>query len=108
MVLTFFKLFTTLWPFIKEWAFGGKTIKQSLKEERSYTILIFSWLFGVPLVFIVVWRIFALAADVSDYRNKIKRLEAECIPPSAIENVVEDMQNVDKYLHCRESEGDCD
>ena len=106
-----YKLLIALWPFIKEWVFGGKSIQRALKESRMYTILKLATIVLVFSTAYFFWRSVDLGMDVSNYRAQISKIERTCGKTSnstAATGVIADMQDVNRYLQCRETDGECD
>ena len=106
-----YKLLIALWPFIKEWVFGGKSIQRALKESRMYTILKLTTIALVFSTAFFFWRSVDLSMDVSNYRAQISKIERACGKTGNLATatgVIADMQDVNRYLQCRETDGECD
>ena len=98
-------------PFIMEWVFGGKTAKQAFAESRRYTILKLVVLILSVMCLWLAFRTVSMGMEISDYRARIRKIERTCNDSSdsaVAERVVTDMQNINRYLQCRETEVDCD
>lgn len=76
MALATFKILSTLWPFFKEWAFGGKNVYESFKNNKSYTVFTISWFVLVGLVVFLSHRLYNLGHEI--VKNNNDRAEVAC------------------------------
>lgn len=92
-------------PFIREWAFGGKTVIEAFRENRKYTIFKLSWILLVVCL-AVVMAFWIIEHVIMDSPAEVRCRTTTVTPP--LDNVDDTMQSIDAYLKCRENEGDCD
>lgn len=103
----YLKVIMALWPYLKEWFFGGKTVAEAYRDDKRYTIGVFV-LLGV-LVF-AGWlssRLYTLSVEKRD-------MVANC-PPEEVKSsnlpgasVNEAMKDIAVYLACQEDPKECD
>ena len=76
-----------------------------------YTILKLATIVLVFSTAYFFWRSVDLGMDVSNYRAQISKIERTCGKTgnsTAATGVIADMQDVNRYLQCRETDGECD
>ncbi len=76
-----------------------------------YTILKLATIVLVVSTAYFFWRSVDLGMDVSNYRAQISKIERACGKTgnlTAATGVIADMQDVNRYLQCRETDGECD
>lgn len=96
-----------IWPYLKEWFFGGKTVAEAYRDNKRYTIVVLLFLLTLLLSFWAGERLYAVSAEKRD-------MSANCPPedskssniPGATVN--ETMRDIAIYLACQEDAKECD
>ena len=76
-----------------------------------YTILKLATIVLVFSTAYFFWRSVDLGMDVSNYRAQISKIERACGKTDNLttaNGVTVDMHDVNQYLQCRETDGECD
>jgi hypothetical protein len=109
MFVSFLKVLIALWPFIKEWAFGGKSVAEAYGENRRHTVLTIL-LLAVSAV--GAWSTFRLVKlGIESKEPKPSCVEVVPTPKSTNApgaTVNESMSDIAAYLNCQENPKECD
>ena len=121
MILVILKICSAVWPFFKEWAFGGKTVTEAFKTNSAYTVFALSWFFLVAVSALLTFRIFTIGDELLDTKNKLNAADQTCLAPelsnipttkqrgpvNVDQKVINEMKTIVDLIECQELGKNC-
>jgi hypothetical protein len=103
----YLKVFTALWPYLKEWFFGGKTVAEAYRDNKRYTIVVFLFLAVLLLSLWEFKRLYVVSAEKRDMTTNCPPEDSKSsnIPGATVN---EAMRDIAIYLACQEDIKECD